>query len=121
MLPPRIGHFLNAGNSVAAELPAIERGTRCFVRIRAIPKPGIPREERRYLNSTWSMWEYWDFEFRRMVLRSGWEMDEWNYDKYIIEDQRRTTHDDKGFTAALEEWIPNVELFKHISESECPE
>jgi hypothetical protein len=34
-------------------------------------KPGVPREEYRYLNSKYLMWEYWDHEFRRMVLCSG--------------------------------------------------
>ena len=31
-----------------------------------------------------SLWEYWDFEFRRIVLRAGWELDEWNYNKYLL-------------------------------------
>jgi hypothetical protein len=118
MLPLRIEQFLNAGDSVAAEVASPENGTRCFVRIQAIPKPGIPREERRYLNSQWSMWEYWDFEFRRMVLRSGWETDEWNYDRYLIDDQKKTTYDDKAFASVLKQWVPNPDLFRHVTESE---
>jgi hypothetical protein len=55
MLPPHIANFLNAGDQVAAQLPATDAGETCFVRIRPIAKPSVPREERRYLNSTWSM------------------------------------------------------------------
>jgi hypothetical protein len=66
------------------------------------------------------MWEYWDFEFRRLVLMPGWEADEWNYDKYIVENERKMTHDGDAFASVLKEWVPNTELFKHASESECP-
>lgn len=121
MLSPRIEAFLNAGDAIVAEIPAGAAATRCFVRIRPTPKPGVPREECRYLNSTWSMWEYWDFSFRRLTLRNGWQEDEWNYDQYILDDQRKVTVDAANFGRVLAEWVPSQDLFKHVSESECPE
>jgi len=121
MLPKRVFEFLNNGDSVAAEVPAQPSGMRCFVRIRPLPKPGVPRDARRYLNSAWSTWEYWDFEFRRFTLREGWEEDEWNYDRYITNDARRTTFDPASFQSLLAEWLPDAELLQHISESPCPE
>ena len=121
MLPKRVFEFLNHGDIVAAEVPVEPSGTRCFVRIRPVPKPGVPRDERRYLNSTWSTWEYWDFEFRRFTLQEGWEGDEWNYDRYIVSDARRTTYDPASFQLLLAEWIPDAALLQHISESPCPE
>jgi hypothetical protein len=121
MLPTRIANYLNAGDTVVAELPSADAGTTCFVRIRAIAKPGIPREPRRYLNSTWSMWEYWDFEFRRFLLREGWRDNEWDYDRYIVEDQRLATHDESAFEQVLQRWIPDVAHLRHVTESICPE
>jgi hypothetical protein len=121
VLHPRIEAFLNSGDSVVAEVPTEQPAIRRFVRIRPLAKPGVPREEHRYLNSPWSMWEYWDFEFRRFTLRSGWEQDEWNYDRYLIEDSRRLTVDPSSFQRTLAEWVPDVSSFRHVSESECPE
>jgi hypothetical protein len=107
VLAARIIDFLNAGDTVVAEVSGVRPDTaRCFVRVRPVPKPGVPREERRYLNSSWSMWEYWDFEFRLLVLKDGWMQDEWNYDRYIIEDQRRTTHDPESFDRVLADLVP---------------
>ena len=121
MLSTRITAFLNAGDTVVAEVPAEASSTRCFVRIRPQPKPGVPREERRYLNSTWSMWEYWDFEFRRLTLHDGWQSDEWNYDRYAADDQRLTTVDEPTFQRALRQWVPDVGALTHITESQFPE
>ena len=121
MLPPRIHSFLNAGDAVVAEVPSGAGATQHFIRIRPTPKPGVPREERRYLNSTWSMWEYWDFSFRRLTLRKGWGQDEWNYDRYIVEDEMKLTVDATDFERLLADWVPSTAVFKHISESEFPE
>lgn len=121
MLTKRIVGFLNAGDMVVAEVPTAQQSTRCFVRIRPVPSFGVPREERRYLNSRWSMWEYWDFEFRRLVLRDGWKDEEWDYDHYIIEDQRKTTIDSSTFDQTLEAWAPDPASFLHSTESEYPD
>jgi hypothetical protein len=121
MLPARISAYLNAGDTVVVETSTEDFGEATFVRVRPVPKPGVPREERRYLNSAWSQWEYWDFEFRRLVLQDGWRDDEWNFDRYIIEDGRRLAIDQATFEAALNDWVPDVARFKHISESACPE
>jgi hypothetical protein len=67
------------------------------------------------------MWEYWDFAFRRLTLRDGWQEDEWNYDRFIIDDQQRVTVDPAAFQATLAEWVPSAVPFKHVTESECPE
>ena len=121
MLDARTTAFLNSGDVVVAEVPSDAEATRRFVRIRPQPKPGIPREQYRYLNSIWSMWEYWDFEFRRVTLREGWQDDEWNYDRYITEDQRVTTIDQSAFERVLGQWVPAAGVFKHISDSTFPE
>jgi len=120
-LPTRIVNFLNAGDWVVAQVPLANAGRTCFVRIQPVAKPGVPREERRYLNSTWSMWEYWDFDFRRLVLRDGWQQDDWHYDHYIVQDERKVTHDPKAFEEVLRVWVPDLGAFKHITESPCPE
>jgi len=121
MLPPKIENHLNNGYPVAAEVPTHEPGTRCFVRVRAVAKPDVPREEARYLNSRYSMWQYWDYEFRRMVLRTGWETDEWNYDRYLVADERCRTTTEAEFLEALNRWAPDPADLRHLSDSECPE
>lgn len=67
MLTLQIVNYLNKSTDLAAEVPPSDPETRCFVRIWAMMKRGVQREEYRYLNSRRSMWEYWDYEFRRMV------------------------------------------------------
>jgi hypothetical protein len=79
-LPEQIAAHLNNGYAVAAEVAVPIGALRSFVRIRPVPKPGVAREERRYLNSRYDMWQYWNYACRRIVLHSGWEADEWNYD-----------------------------------------
>ncbi len=72
------------------------------------------------LNSAWSKWEYWDFEFRRVVLRRGWRDDDAGYDRYVVEDARVLTVDEAAFDAALGDWVADAEGFKHTTESSCP-
>lgn len=67
------------------------------------------------------MWEYWNFEFRRFSLRDGWKEDEWNYDRYIVQDERRNTTDAASFESLLHEWRLDTADFLHVTESECPE
>jgi hypothetical protein len=121
MLTAEIANYLNKGISLAAEVPSNLPDTRCFVRIRAIAKPGVPREEHRYLNSRYSMWEYWDYQFRRMVLRSGWESDEWNYDRYLVENETIATRTEAEFFGALTRWILEPERLQPLRYSACPE
>ena len=121
MLRPKIENYLNRGDSVATEVATRDLGTRCFVRIRAMAKTGVPREEGRYLNSRYSMWQYWNYEFRRMVLRSGWESDEWNYDRYLVGDERSETTTEAEFLQVLERWVPDPASLRHVHDSECPE
>ena len=120
LLAERIANYLDAGTMVAAET-ASSRESTTFVTIRPIAKPGVPREERRYLNSTWSAWEYWDFRFRRFTLRDGWAQEEWDYDLYLLQDEHATTHDAHGFEDMLRQWVPDPSQLKHPSESRCPE
>lgn len=120
-MPPRIANYLNRGYAVAAELEA-NPGTRCFVSIRPIGKPGTLREEpHRYLNSPLGIFEYWELQIRRMVLRAGWESDEWNYDRYLLDDQQCRTTTEAEFHAAIQRWVPDTSLLQHYSDSECPE
>jgi hypothetical protein len=121
MLSPKIENYLNKGYNVAAEVPTGDPGARCFVRIRAIAKPGVPREEVRYLNSRYSMWQYWNYSFRRMVLRSGWEIDEWNYDRYLVGDERCETTTEAEFLEVLRRWVSDPASLRHVRDSECPE
>jgi hypothetical protein len=120
MLPKRIEDFLNSGDAVVVETSPQEAELTSFVQVRPLPKPGVPREERRYLNSTWSRWEYWDFEFRRVILRRGWRDDEEDYDRYIVEDSRVLTVDETTFDAALRNWVVDTDGFLHTTESSCP-
>ncbi|MFG6486737.1 hypothetical protein ACG04R_08650 [Roseateles sp. BYS78W] len=120
MLPRRIENFLNAGDAIVAETSTSGAEWTTFVQIRGLPKPGVPREARRYLNSTWSMWEYWDFEFRRIVLRTGWRDNEADYDLYTVDDARVVTVDETTFNTALSNWIADVTQLRHNTESPCP-
>ena len=120
-LPEKIAAHLNNGHAVAAEISSPIQGVRSFVRIRPVPKAGVPREERRYLNSRYDMWQYWDYSFRRMILRSGWEADEWNYDKYLVRDENETATSEPAFASLLSKWVPDTASLRHIQDSECPE
>jgi hypothetical protein len=121
MLPLQIINYLNKGIDLAAEVPPSDPETRCFVRIRAMAKPGLQREEYRYLNSRYSMWEYWDYEFRRMVLGSGWESDEWNYDRYLVQNETIVTRTEAEFFSAMTRWLPEPERLQPVRYSACPE
>jgi hypothetical protein len=121
VLTPKIANHLNKGTELVAEVSSDVPGTLCFVRIRSIDKPGVPREEFRYINSKYSMWEYWNYEFRRMVLRPGWETDQWNYDLYLVQDERVVTNTEVEFLDTLTRWIPDPNCLVTARESTCPE
>ena len=121
MLTLQIVNYLNNGIALAAEVPSSDLQTRCFVRIRAMAKPGVPREEYRYLNSSYAMWEYWDYEFRRMVLCSGWESDEWNYDRYLVLNETILIRIEAEFFALLTRRLPQPERLQPLRYSACPE
>jgi hypothetical protein len=119
--PSSVANYLNRGDTVAAELDA-PPPARCFVRIRPVPKPGVPRENpHRYLNSPYGLFEYWEFAFRRMVLRAGWESDEWNYDRYLEQDESCQTSTEAEFHAVVQQWIPDPGRLRHVRDSSCPE
>lgn len=67
------------------------------------------------------MWQYWDYSFRRLTLRPGWETDEWNYDKYLVRDEKESVTNEPAFLALLSNWVPDVRSLRHILDSECPE
>ena len=81
MSPARSRHaklaFTRRPITYRAEVPSSDLQARCFVRLRAMAKPGVrarnPLSEFQVLDVG-----YWGYEFRRMVLCSGWERDEWN-------------------------------------------
>lgn len=120
VLSRRIMDFLNAGDVVAAQLAADHSGSEGFVCIFPQAKPAVPRESARYLNSTWSIWEYWDFQFKEIRLRNGWRNDEWNYDRYITNQRSELTHTPVAFESALQKFNTAGLEFQHISESACP-
>jgi hypothetical protein len=121
VLTPKITNHLNKGTTLATEVPADVPGTRRFVRIRAIDKPGVPREEFRYINSRYSMWEYWNYEFRRMALRPGWETNEWDYDLYLVHDEKVVTYTEVEFFDTLARWIAEPDCLVIAWESACPD
>jgi hypothetical protein len=120
-LPANVASHLNNGHVLAAEVPVAASGARCFVRIRPVASPNVPREEPRYLNSEYDMWEYWHYDFRRIVLREGWKRDEWNYDHYLVEDQRETANGRAQFTVLIDRWVPDVSTLKLATETDLPE
>jgi hypothetical protein len=119
-LPPKIKNYLNQGDRVAAEIRTDTPGVRCFVSVVPRANLDVPREETRYLNSRYSMWEYWHYEICRMVLRPGWEADVWNCDLYRLEDETVHTRTESAFYAALAKWVDDLAVFKHHFDSECP-
>jgi hypothetical protein len=121
VLPEKIAAHLNNGYTIAAEVTVPISEIRRFVRIRPFAKPDVPREERRFLNSRYYMWQYWDYAFRRMTLRAGWETDEWNYDRYLVKDEIEIATSEPEFEALLGKWVPDVTLLRHIQDSERPE
>ncbi|MFC4161236.1 hypothetical protein [Chitinimonas lacunae] len=113
---PRLSEPGQPGGGATVQAPR----QRCFVPIEPLPAPGIAREERRYLNSRHSMWEYWHYRIRRIVLQAGWEVDQWHYDHYLIADDSLITTDEEMFFIALKPWLPDVALLRHSSQSYCP-
>jgi hypothetical protein len=122
-IPIKISAYLNHGDVVVAEVHSEVPGARCFVRIRPRPNPEVPREERRYLNSKFTMWEYWHYQFRRMLLRPGWEAPEFqnDYDLFLLQDEKRETQTESDFYELLTEWVPDLSALKHVCDSDCPE
>ena len=120
MLVSRIAGVLNNGQAVAAEAASPMPDTRCFVLICPRPSPGIPREERRYLNSKYSMWQYWDFVFRRIVLRPGWESMEDDWDMFCVQSESVVTNAEAAFLEQLAQWVPDPTKLVPAHESECP-
>lgn len=123
LLPTKICAYLNHGDAIVAEVYTDVPNARCFVRIRPQPNPEVPREERRYLNSRFTMWEYWHYEFRRMVFRPGWESPEncYDYDLFLLQDNRRRTRSESEFYQLLSEWVTDLAALKHEFDSDCPE
>ena len=119
-VPTKILGYLNQGDTVVAELDRPSADVRCFVVISPVDKPGVPRERRRYVNSKYTMWEYWNYHFRRMCLRPGWEAEDWDYDLYLTLDERRQTTNESEFDACVEAWIPDPGRLVHIMDSDCP-
>jgi len=114
-------NYLNRGYIVAAGFEA-DLGAQGFVRIRPVPKPGVPREEPyRFLNSKYGIFDYWSFSFRRMVLSPAWKEDENNYDHYLLSDERCETRSEADFWNAVAQLVPDPSQLKHVQESECPE
>ncbi|WP_171013944.1 hypothetical protein [Chitinivorax sp. B] len=120
MVSKRIIASLNQGVAVVADITPEGEANRRFVHIRTRPKPGIPREERRYLNSRYSMWEYWDYKFQRITLRPGWEAYQWDYDLYLLEKTVAITVTENDFYAQRTAWVPDFTLLKHNADSNCP-
>jgi hypothetical protein len=120
VLTPRIESYLNRGHTVVGEVPSEIVGARCFVRIQPVDKPGVPREEFRYLNSKYSIWEYWNFVFHRLVLRDGWQEDEWDWDLYLLEDEHAPATSESEFLAILTRWVPDPSCLLHQADSDCP-
>ena len=119
-LSKKIADYLNQGHAVIAEVQAEGPGARCFVTVTPRANPEVPREEARYLNSRYSMWEYWHYEICRMVLRAGWETDEWNYDLYLLEDETVHTRTEPMFYSTLANWVDDFAALKHHFDSDCP-
>jgi hypothetical protein len=69
------------------------------------------------------MWEYWHYEFRRMVFRPGWEAPEnyHDYDLFLLQDERRETRNESEFYNLLTEWVTDLSALKHEFDSDCPE
>lgn len=69
------------------------------------------------------MWEYWHYEFRRMLLRPGWEAPEWHndYDLFLLQDERRRSRNESEFYELLATRVPDISLLKHSFDSDCPE
>jgi hypothetical protein len=106
---------------VAAELATTPNGHRCFLSILPKPKHGVQREPVRYLNSQYSIWEYWDFLFRWIELRPGWELEPLDWDLFLAKHEEVTTRTSKDFFGALSRWVDDPKLLRHHLDSDCPE
>lgn len=118
-LPQRIAGYLNNGSAVVAYITCATPGHRVFVQITPQPNKLIPREEKRYLNSPHSMWDYWHYRFRRVELRPGWEQhpDDWDY--YAVSDETAATRSENEFFELAEQWVGDASLM-HNWDSDFP-
>ncbi len=56
-----------------------------------------------------------------MLLRNGWEQDEWDYDHYLLDSQQHETCSEAEFFAALNEFVQQPSELRHWRDSDCPE
>jgi hypothetical protein len=120
-LPKKIHDSLNRGEVVAAELATTLQGHRCFLSIVPVPKLGVPREPVRYINSRYSIWEYWSFLFRWIELRPGWELAPLDFDLFLASSEEVRTHTSDDFFDALARWLHDPDLLRHHLDCDCPE
>ena len=56
-----------------------------------------------------------------MVLVGSWESDEWDYDRYLVQNETVVTRTETEFLAALARWLPEPGRLQLRRYSACPE